>query len=121
MASVKRRDALSGPPPQEGSGALRDPIGADPRIAALAAAVVLVVALVAFRPLWTALHHEWSGHGLYGHGHLLLAMSVWLGWRAWRTAPPRRVAPDWWFALPVAGLVGLMIVLDLMQIGRAHV
>jgi len=120
MPSAKRRDVLSGLPAQR-SEEVRRPAGSDVRVAALAAAIVSVAALVALQPLWAALHHEWSGNGLYGHGHMLLAMAVWLGWRTWRFAPPPRVAPDWRFALPVAGLVGLLILFDLLLLNVPRV
>lgn len=80
----------------------------------LAIVLVAVSAAVALQPLWVNLHRQWTGVTLYSHGYLLLAMALWLGWRAWAACPDRRLAPDWRWLVPLLAVVGGLAFLDLL-------
>lgn len=80
----------------------------------LALLLVAAAAAVALQPLWANLHHQWTTVNLYSHGYLLLAMALWLGWRAWAALPDRRLAPDWRWLAPLLAVLGGLAFLDLL-------
>jgi EpsI family protein len=82
--------------------------------APVALLVLIAGAGVGMAPVWEGLHEHWTTAWVYTHGYLVLAMAVWLGWWVWTRNPPARLAPDWWWLLPVVGLVGLLALMELV-------
>jgi EpsI family protein len=64
--------------------------------------------------LWPVLHGQWTQVGNYNHGYLLLAVSAWLVYGAWRSSPPRALAPNWLFLLPLMVATMALALMELL-------
>jgi exosortase len=82
----------------------------------LSVAILLSAAAVGLqRALW-GIHSNWSSvYGHFAHGYLVLLMSLWLAWQAWRRRTALRVSP-WWPALGALLLLLALLVVS-MQLG----
>lgn len=81
------------------------------------AALLLSAALaLALAPLGPVLHSQWTEVATYSHGYLLLPVIAWLIWRVCRTRPPPIVRPDWWYALPLAIVLALLALLEVLYL-----
>lgn len=63
---------------------------------------------------------SFAGVGVYSHGYLVLAMSVWMGLVYWRADPPRPLSPTWWALLPLLGLAGMLALMELLYIDSSR-
>jgi len=83
----------------------------------VAAILAVVASAIAQEALWRQMHAMWSSlYGDYSHGYLTAALSVWLGWRYWRAAPPAALAPDWRGVVALSALVAMLAVMELVFI-----
>ena len=83
--------------------------------------LVIVAAAIGLRPLLQIVHFSWTER--YGHfelGYLVLVLGLWMAVRYWRAAPPVKLQPDWWAALPLLGLVAVLGLFELMFINSAR-
>ncbi len=79
----------------------------------VAVGMIAVSAALALQSVWESLHFQWNTW-LYSHGYLVLAMSAWVAWSAWRRRPPAQLAPNWWWLVPFAGLVLLLSLMEVL-------
>ncbi len=89
----------------------------------LLAALVLAGAFaVGLADMLAVLHFNWTElYGHFEHGYLVLALSVWMGWQYWRTAPAMgRTAPDWLAAVPLVVILALLAVMGHMGINSTR-
>lgn len=72
-------------------------------------ALLLLAGWVGLHQPLMEIHGNWADYyGHFAHGYLVLAVAIWLAYRAWRSRPALRLSPCW-LALPV--LVALIAVL----------
>ena len=77
--------------------------------ALIALATLLAGVALTNWPMLVALQTTWADkYGAHSHGYLVLGLSIWFAWRAYRTPPGIRIGRPWWSALPV--LVVLLVV-----------
>ncbi len=87
----------------------------------LALIIIVVGAALAFAGPFPHLHALWTDpFGAFSHGYLVAVLSLWMCVHHWRKAPPARLTPWRAAALPLAGMVVLLIVMDAMFINSAR-
>lgn len=80
------------------------------------AAVLALAGAIGLQRALLGIHGSWSSvYGHFAHGYLVLAMSIWLGWQAWRGRAGLRIQP-WWPAFAALAVLLLALVVS-MQLG----
>jgi EpsI family protein len=78
------------------------------RFQGTALVILLVAVALGAWPLYQELHSTWTDqYGAMSHGYLVLALSLWFGVRAWRSAPALPAPTAVWWMAPI--LVALVL------------
>jgi EpsI family protein len=96
-------------------------IGNDRIAVFVALAIVVTAAAIGLASSLALLHHNWTlWYAANEHGYLVLAASLWIAAVAWRANPPKSLRPAWWALVPLAALVALIGLLELLLINNTR-
>jgi exosortase len=105
---------MSAKVPESDSSFLKAGLAVEQLLAVMAALLLGAGLAWGLSDLWVVLHQQWTESSDYSHGYLMLVMALWLVIRHWRANPPRELAPDIRWLLPMAGLLAILVLLELL-------